>query len=38
MQLIVCLTKFHARHKFLNTMSKQSKQATSNLLGFERFN
>ena len=38
MQLIVFLTKFHASHEFLNSMSMQSKQAISNLLVFERFN
>jgi len=38
MQLIVFLTKFHARYGFLNSMSMQSKQVTSNLLVFECFN
>ena len=38
MQLIVFLTKFHARHEFLRSMSMQYKQATSNFLVFERFN
>jgi hypothetical protein len=38
MQLIVFLTKFHARYGFSHSMSMQSKQATSNLLVFEGFN
>ena len=38
MQLIVFLTKFHARHEFSHSMSMQSKQATANFLVFEFFN